>query len=67
MKSAAEANVDTAKDAATLRMHQEMNGNAGGGMHPAVVGGLMKRETASAGLAWKQVLLKGKFRDSLYS
>lgn len=65
MKSAAEANVDTAKDAATLQMHQEMNGNADG-MHPAVVVGLMKRETASAGLAWKQVLLKGKFRDSLY-
>lgn len=65
MRSAAEANVDTAKDAATLRMHQEMNGNAGG-MHPVVVVGLMRRETASAGLAWKQVLLKGKFRDSLY-
>lgn len=38
MRSAAEANVDTAKDAATLRMHQEMNGNAGG-MHPVVVVG----------------------------
>lgn len=35
MKAAAEANVDTAKDAATLPVHQEMNRNADG-MHPTV-------------------------------
>lgn len=51
MKSAAEANVDTAKDAATLQMHREMNGNADG-MHPAVVVGKLLAQDQLGSRFW---------------
>lgn len=58
MKRAAEANVAAAQIAARLQMHQEVNGN-GGGMHPEVAVGRMRKGTDSAALAWRRVLLKG--------
>lgn len=56
MKGAAEANVDTAKDAASLPMHQEMNGN-NSGMHPAV--GLVEKETVSAKMGFVEWKIQG--------